>query len=443
MNAHFKKYLLLLFIFTGIFSAQGYQVNNVPHPKTTDADNFVCNPDGILDNTSVVQINAVLQSLEAETKAEVAVVVLGSIEDDGIEDFAVRLFQEWGIGKKGLDNGLLILFVLDQRAVRFETGYGLEGVLPDAICKRIQTLTMIPAFKNGDYDKGLLQAIEQVAALIRKEPVPELQGTKEFTWFEILLLTLIAYVFLLLLSFVWISISVVAIKKNTGLQTNPDRYRALNSKRILVDIVVAIFLLLAGWVVIWLYLSFGYIFFLLFIPFAVIPVNWFAKTQMRKFRNQPIACKQCGTMMHVLSEKKDNAYLTPGQRLEEKIHSMDYDVFLCEQCHHTVIFGYDMQSRNYTKCPQCKVKAWGQTKSYTLAKPTFSTNGVQRTVYTCLFCDYTENKDETLPRLHASAPSYSSGGSSFSGWRSSGGRSSSGGSFGGGRSGGGGSTSRW
>jgi uncharacterized protein len=442
MNTHLKKYLLLLFVFAGIFPAQGYQVSNVPNPKTTDAGNFVCNPDGILDNTSVVQINAVLQSLEADTKAEVAVVVLGSIEDDGIEDFAVRLFQQWGIGKKGLDNGLLILFVLDQRAVRFETGYGLEGVLPDAICKRIQMQTMIPAFKNGDYDKGLLQAIKQIATLIRNEPVPELQGTKEFTRFEILLLTLIAYVFLLLLSFVWISISVIAIKKNTGLQTNPDRYRALNSKRILVDSVVAIFLLLAGLIVIWLYLSFGYIFFLFFIPFAVIPVNWFAKTQMRKFRNQPIACEQCGTMMHVLSEKKDNAYLTSEQRLEEKIHSMDYDVFLCDQCHHAVIFGYDLRS-SYTKCPQCKVKAWGKTKSYTLIQPTYAAKGVRRTTYTCLFCDYTENKDEALPRLQASSPSYSSGRSSFSGGKSSGGRSSSGGSFGGGRSGGGGSTSRW
>jgi uncharacterized protein len=437
MSIHYRKYLLLLLVFTGILSVQGYPVSNVPHPKTADAGNFVCNPDGILDEASVTQINTVLQSLEADTKAEVAVVTLQTIGDDVIEDFAVRLFQEWGIGKKGLDNGLLILFVLDQRAVRFETGYGLEGVLPDAICKRIQMQTMIPAFKNGDYGAGLLLGVEQVASFVRNEPVPELQEPESFTWFEILLFTLIAFGCLSLFSFIWIWISSADIKKNASLQSNSDRYLAMKSKKKIVNNVMAIFLPLAGLVAVLLFLSAGYIFFLLLIPITVIPANEFAKNQMRKFRNQPVTCATCGTVMHLLPEDEDNVYLKQEQDLEEKIRSMDYDVFLCGNCRHTLVFGYD-RNNGYSKCPKCKVKAWKQTKSYTLIKPTIAANGVRRIVYTCQFCHYTTNKDETLPRLRTSSPGYSPGRSGFSG-RSFGG----GGSFGGGRSGGGGSTSRW
>lgn len=427
-----KSLLLPLLLLTTLSPTQAHQLSSVPNPKTTNASHFVSNPDGILNNSSVTQINTILQSLETDTKAEVAIVLLNSIEDAEIEDFAVRLFQQWGIGKKGMDNGLLLLFVLDQRAVKFETGYGLEGILPDAICKRIQTQTMIPAFKNGDYDKGIVQAVEQIATLIRNEPVPEPQETKDFTWIEILLPCSLAYIFLLSLSFAWIRNSSNNIRKNSRFRTNPDRYQALNSKRIWVNVMLAICLLSIGLAVIILFLSLGYIFFLLIIPFAVIPVNSFAKAQMRKIRNEPMPCEQCGTMMHILPKKKDNTYLTQGQRVEKKIYSMSYDVFFCDKCCHTAVFGYNIPNSGFTQCPQCKVKALGFTKSQTLVKPTYTSSGTKRNIYTCLSCNYTENKDETLPRLHASAPSYSSGGTSFSG-----------GSFGGGRSGGGGSTSRW
>jgi uncharacterized protein len=437
MKTHVKKYLLLLLLFAGAVPAQGYRVSDVPHPKATDAGNFVCNPDGILDNASVASINAVLQSLEADTKAEVAVVVLQSIDENEIDDFAVRLFQEWGIGKKGADNGLLILFVLDQRAVRFETGYGLEGVLPDAICKRIQMQTMIPAFKNGAYDKGLYQAVEQTASLIRRQPVPELQETEAFTWLEKMAFALTAFVLLSLISLFWMQMSVAGIRNDVRRTTPPERCLALRKKWKTVRSVMINWLLIAGLALVLIYWSLGYVFFLLIVPLAAIPAGFYTKRQLRKFRNQPIACPACGTMMQVLPERKDNKYLNPGQCLEEKIRSMDYDVFLCDRCHRTLIYGYDVSSR-YTTCPACKVKAWQQTKSYALVEPTRTSTGVERSIYTCRFCNHTENKDTTLPRLQASAPGYSPGRSG-----SFGGRSSGGGSFGGGRSGGGGSTSRW
>ena len=93
---------------------------------------------------TVQQINVILDSLQKQTGAEVAVVVLNSIGQSEIKPFATDLLKLWGIGKAKKDNGLLMLFVLDQKKVTFETGYGLEGILPYAICKRIQIQNMIP-----------------------------------------------------------------------------------------------------------------------------------------------------------------------------------------------------------------------------------------------------------------------------------------------------------
>jgi uncharacterized protein len=439
-----KKYLLLSFLsFTSVLSMQGYPASNVPHPKMTDVSNFVSNPDGILDDASVARINTILQLLEADTQAEVALVVLQTIEDDEIEDFAVRLFQEWGIGKKSIDNGLLILFVMDQRAIRFETGYGLEGVLPDAICKRIQMQTMIPAFKDGNYGAGLLRGIEQIVSLVRNEPTPELQKAKSLDGSDILLLVLMGYLFLALIPFLWISISIKNIKKNTCLRSNPERYFALQSKKKIVKSVMIVFLLFIGFVFLFFFFSTGSVFLTLLFPFTLIPANCLSKCQMRKFRRQPVTCQVCGAPMHILPEKEDNAYLSPAQDLEEKIRSMDYDVFLCRKCHRSVIFGYDRNS-HYTQCPKCKTKAFGCTKSYTVVTPTVTTNGVMRSVYTCQFCNYTKNEDEATPRLQASVPGSLPRNSGFFGKSSSGNKSfGRGGSFGGGGSGGGGSTSRW
>ena len=146
-----------------------YTVDEVPNPKTNDASAFVANPDGIISEETVYQLNIILQNLEAKNKAEIAVVVLNSIGDNDIFDFGVKLFERWGIGKKGSDNGLLILFVLDQRKIRFETGYGLEGVLPDAICKRIQMNEMVPYFKEGNYDEGMLRGVKKTVETVENE----------------------------------------------------------------------------------------------------------------------------------------------------------------------------------------------------------------------------------------------------------------------------------
>ena len=133
-----------LFIFIFIFTsaqlyAKEYTVENIPNVHLNDGRLFVSNPDGILSDKTVATLDQMLYQMQAENTAEIAVVAVESIGNKDIDIFATDLFSSWGIGKKSKDNGVLILFILDQRKITFRTGYGVEGVLPDAICKRIQT----------------------------------------------------------------------------------------------------------------------------------------------------------------------------------------------------------------------------------------------------------------------------------------------------------------
>lgn len=149
-------------------AARATDVADVPNVRLRDASQYVSDPSAILSAAARDSINRMLSGLERTTGVETAVVVLQSIGDADIFDFAHRLFRSWGIGKKDRDNGLLILFVMDQHKVRFTTGYGLEGTLTDAMSKRIQQREMVPCFRRGDWDGGMVQGVRAVVDVTGK-----------------------------------------------------------------------------------------------------------------------------------------------------------------------------------------------------------------------------------------------------------------------------------
>ena len=137
-------------------------VDDVPNVRLTDVRRYVSDPTSILAPAATDTINAILGRLEKSTGIETAVVMLPSIGENDIFDFSTSLFRKWGIGKKKSDNGLLILFVMDQHKVRFSTGYGIEGTMTDAMSKRIQTQYMVPAFKRSDWNKGMVDGVRVI-----------------------------------------------------------------------------------------------------------------------------------------------------------------------------------------------------------------------------------------------------------------------------------------
>ncbi|MDZ7264146.1 MAG: TPM domain-containing protein [candidate division KSB1 bacterium] len=122
------------------------------------------------------QITAICQELEQKTQAEMAVVTMTSIGDEDYMDYANRLFEAWGIGKRGQDNGVLIFNAIQERKIKIEVGYGLEGVLTDGLTGQILDDYAIPHLRNGDYGSAYLLTTAAIARKIAEEKGVELSG---------------------------------------------------------------------------------------------------------------------------------------------------------------------------------------------------------------------------------------------------------------------------
>ena len=179
---------ILLMVVTSIplrLLAKEYSVKDVPNVLLQDARQRVSDPEGLLSPAARDSVNRMLASLKGEDGAEVAVVMLPSIGDADLFDFAHQLFRTWGIGNKKSNRGLLLLYVADIRRVRFTVGDGLEGTMTDAACKRIIERTMIPHFKKGDTDGGVVAGISAACERIRGAGEAEEQASDEDDEFPI------------------------------------------------------------------------------------------------------------------------------------------------------------------------------------------------------------------------------------------------------------------
>lgn len=171
--------LLALCILTGA-AAKTYGIRDVPNVQLADRTRYVSNPDGILSYAAVARIDSICASLRDRNIAQVAVVAVDDIAGGDVFDFAIELFGSWGVGRGDRDNGVGILLVRDRREIRMVTGDGVEGVLPDAIVKRIQTQYMLPYFREGDYSAGMVAGVEAVAKRLEGSEL-DLGGTDTAT----------------------------------------------------------------------------------------------------------------------------------------------------------------------------------------------------------------------------------------------------------------------
>lgn len=181
-------------------------VDEVPNVHLKDARQYVTDPSAILSTAARDSINLMLGQLEKGSGIEVAVVMLPSIGNDDIFDFAHNLFRKWGIGKKKENNGLLVLFVMDQHKVRFTTGYGLEGTLTDALSKRIQMNEMVPAFKEGKWDEGMVKGVRATVAILKGEVAADQYGAtsangndEELTTFDVIAISMVFIIIILII----------------------------------------------------------------------------------------------------------------------------------------------------------------------------------------------------------------------------------------------------
>jgi uncharacterized membrane protein YgcG len=142
-------------------SLAAFAAQEIPQPS-----GWVNDFAGVLSQADKEEITSRIETLEAKTSAEVFVVTVQSIVPYDEKEFARLVFDKWKPGKKGKDNGVLILLAIKERRWRIETGYGIEGVLPDGLCGQIGRTYMVPYFKSGDYSAGLREGVKELANII-------------------------------------------------------------------------------------------------------------------------------------------------------------------------------------------------------------------------------------------------------------------------------------
>jgi len=155
MKLVFKTITLVFLVFSPLFFASAYTRPGRP-------TSFVNDYARILSANEKSNLDSKLATFAAETSNEISVVTIKSLDGDYIENYAVKLFEDWKIGSAKNDNGVLLLIALEDRQMRIETGYGLEGALPDATAFQIINNDLKPAFQAGRYYEGIDAALNSI-----------------------------------------------------------------------------------------------------------------------------------------------------------------------------------------------------------------------------------------------------------------------------------------
>ena len=157
-------------------------VESVPNPRQVNGG-WVTDMANVLSSSTEAKLNQLISELEAKNGSEIAVVtVADTYTSQTPKKFATSLFNHWGIGKKGQDNGVLFLISKGDRRVEIETGYGVENILPDARVGNIIKQEITPRFKQGDYNGGTLAGTKAlVKALKAYAPLPNPSPTNRIS----------------------------------------------------------------------------------------------------------------------------------------------------------------------------------------------------------------------------------------------------------------------
>lgn len=496
-NQVFKRYvniLFLLFISFNTFAQKAYTIAEIPDPKK-NGGGWISDPDKILSTEDIETVNSTISSFESKTHVQVAVVLVNNFAQNKEDfDFAYELFNNWGIGSKTSNNGLLLFISKTRRKYRFITGTGIEGVLPDVKLKHIAEQNLIPAFRKNDFGAGIINTINAVGIIVlnpeNKSELnqaftqPENNSPLEKLWFPT-----IGIIVTFFGVFKIVNRQAKKLIKNEAKPKNKEDYDPSLIKGCGITLLIAFFSIfvlvffngfgllekiklehipIILFITLALILYFRYLFLvsalrnaykddenfldavntfnksnwwlILFSPLILISlIRQKSNNAKASERFQPVLDSKENKMIRVdRDENVDGVpYLTPGQRKEETIKALDYDIWLSTDGKEHVIKAWRAEKyTGYSECPSCGFRAYKMDKQVTIKAATYRNEGQAKIINECSFCKKTEFiKSITLAMLVRS--------NSSSGSSSSGSSSSSSSSWGGGSSSGGGTGGSW
>lgn len=162
------RYFLLFFLLLAQYPLQSQDIVELP-----ELDGFVTDKTKTMSATFIQQLEERLRDLEEEKGSQLIVVMVSTTGLEPVEDFTIRLAEKVKAGREGVDDGVILLVAKDDRRVRIEVGYGLEGAITDAQSRMIIENSITPRFRNGDFEGGISQGVDDLSHLIRGEPLPE------------------------------------------------------------------------------------------------------------------------------------------------------------------------------------------------------------------------------------------------------------------------------
>ena len=189
-----KKFLLTLFAI--VLSSTIFA--DIPAPTNKLVNDFA----SVMTTEQTIELECALSLYNDSTSTQLCVVTVESLDDLSPAEYAQQLGEKWGVGQAGKDNGVIILVKKKTEEsggdVFIATGYGVEGLLPDAICKRIVERTMIPKLKEGDYHGAIVEAISEIQKYLSGEFTVDEINIENLSWWKILLIMIILIMFIVL-----------------------------------------------------------------------------------------------------------------------------------------------------------------------------------------------------------------------------------------------------
>lgn len=168
---------------------------DIPNPNSSF---YVLDQANLISTSVELDLIKISEALYNDTGAQIVVVTLDNLKGYDLEQYSVQLFRDWGIGSADKNNGVLIILALEEREVRIEVGYGLEGAIPDSVAGRMLDENMLPSLQDGDYDKAFNDTYQAVLKRVMDEyGIDSLTGVEsrsnedEVPWFWIVLIAII------------------------------------------------------------------------------------------------------------------------------------------------------------------------------------------------------------------------------------------------------------
>ena len=382
-------------------------IEKIRNPRETEG-NWVSDVANILHPETEQKLNTLINQLKAANGSEIAVATLpDSSQFTTPKELATKLFNTWGIGERGKDNGVLFLISVGDRRVEIETGYGIEAILPDAKVGRIIEERITPAFRRGDFDAGILSGTEAITQSLHGQEIfhssdswnfdpPELPGVA-FIWTGLVLI-------------------IVGVGHTSNVFSN------------CIGTLAAYLQGLAG---------------LVFIRGLGQSVKLLPRQSSRKkvwrLRFETIGAMRCAVCGGSLEPVEDDAVersLSPTEKGAVELGSLHIRGWRCRRCAPETMHlrGYESASKRFGHCPICREITVIHETPYVIPNTNPPGPDLRVTNSHCVMCDYTHQNKQLIQNWTVSDNNNSdSGGSSSSG----------GGHFSGGSSGGGGAGGNW